>query len=122
MNHGIVKRLFEELVSPHFFLDLFSTKCPCLTSSEYENLVLSLGFDKVSAETIEHRDKWKNIDDCIDIWFSRLQKGAFDPETFDKEKLQQIKEENGDGPIVSKESYGILFMILSKPGPVALAK
>ena len=62
---------FEELASPDFFRELFSTKCLCLKSSEYETLALSLRFDKVSAEMIEHRDiMWKNIDDCIDKWFS----------------------------------------------------
>ena len=72
----------------------------------------------MSAETIEHRDMWKNIDDCIDKWFSQLHRGAFDPEMFDKDKLQQIKEEYGNGPIVLEEPYGILelFMILSKCG------
>ena len=105
-------------MSPDFFQELFSTKFLCLKSSEYEVMASSLGFVKGSAETVEHRDKWKNIDDCIDKWFSGLHRGAFDPEKFDKEKLQKMKEEYGDGPIVYEEPNGILFMILSKPDPV----
>ena len=65
MNHGLVKRLFDELVSPDFLPELFSTKCLCLRSREYEALGRSLGFVKVSAETTEHHDKWKNVDDCM---------------------------------------------------------
>ena len=121
MNHGLVKRLFDELVSPDFLPELFSTKCLCLRSREYEALGRSLGFVKVSAETTEHHDKWKNVDDCIVKWFSQLHRGAIDPETFDKKKLQQIKEEYGDGPIVSKESYRMLSMILLKPELAASA-
>ena len=71
----------------------------------------------VSAEIIEHRDGWKNIDNCIDKWYSGLHKGAFNPEKFDEEKLQQIREEYGDGPIVYEEPNRILFVILSKPEP-----
>ena len=115
VNHKTVRRLFEVLVSPDFFQVLFSTKFLCLRSSEYESLALSLGFVKMSADTIEHCDKWKSIDDCIDKWYSGLHKEAFDPEAFDKERLKQIKEEYGDGPIIYEEPNGILFMILSKP-------
>ena len=117
VHHKIVRRLFEELVSPDFFQELFGTKFLCLRSSEYESLASSLGFVKVSTEMTEHRDRWKNIDDCIDKWYSGLHKGAFNPEKFDKETLQQIKEEYGDGPIVYEESNRILLMILLKPGP-----
>ena len=109
------------LVSPDFLPELFSTKCLCLRSREYEALGRSLGFVKVSAETTEHHDKWKNVDDCIVKWFSQLHRGAIDPETFDKKKLRQIKEEYGDGPIVSKESYRMLSMILLKPELAASA-
>ena len=115
VNHKVVRRLFEELVSPDFFQDLFSTKFLCLRSSEYERLALSLGFTKVSAETVEHCDKWKNIDDCSDKWYSGLHKGAFNPGAFDEERLKQIKEEHGDGPIIYEKPNRILFMILSKP-------
>ena len=115
VNHKVVRRLFEELVSPDFFQDLFSTKFLCLRASEYEHLALSLGFTEVSAETVEHCDKWKNIDDCVDKWYSGLHKGAFNPGAFDEERLKQIKEEHGDGPIIYEKPNRILFMILSKP-------
>ena len=115
--HRIVDRIFEELVSPDFLEDLYSTKCFCLGCSEYQCLASSFGFVGVSAETIEHLYRWKNIDDCIDMWFSGLHRGAFDPEMFDKEKVQRIKEEYGDGPIICEKPSGILFMIITKPGP-----
>ena len=109
----IVNRLFEELVSPGFLEDFYSTKCYCLCRSEYE-VLSSSGFVRESAETIEIFHHWKNIDDCLDKLFSGFG-GLFDPEKFDKEKLQQIKEEYGDGPIICEKPSKILFMILSKP-------
>ena len=115
VSHEIVRRLFEELVSPDFFEDLYSTKCFCQSFSEYEALASSFRFIKESAETVKHTMKFKNVDDCIEKYFSSLHRGAFDPEKFDKQKLQEIKEEYGNGPIVYQEPDGILFMILSKP-------
>ena len=115
--HKIVERIFEELVSRDFLEDLYSTKCFCLDCSEYKCLTSSLGFVEVSAETTEHLYRWKDIDDCIDMWFSGLHTGAFDPQMFDMEKFQRIKDEYGDGPIVYEKPNRILFVIVAKPGP-----
>ena len=87
----------------------------CLNASKYETIALSMGYTIVFTKTEEHYDKWKNLDDCIDKFFSGLHKGAFDPEKFDKYKLQEIRDEFGDGPVVYEEHNGMLFMILAKP-------
>ena len=112
----VVKRIFEELVAPDFFQKLFNTKMLCLNASEYETIALSIRYTIVFTKTEEYYEQWKNLDDCIDDFFSELPSGAFDPEKFDKQKLQEIKNEFGDGPVVCEEPDGILFMILAKPG------
>lgn len=115
-NHEVVKRIFEELVSPDFFHTLFTTKLFGMTLSEYENLAVSAGFVKMCAESEHICEKWKNLDDCVYKWFSELHTGAFDPEKFDAEKMQKLKEEYGDGEIVYDEpNQSLLYMIFVKP-------
>lgn len=111
VNHEVVRRMFEELVSPHFFDELYSTR---LDGSAYEALATSVGYVKVFAESEEHWGRWENLDDCVDKWFSGLQ-GFFDPEKFDMEKFQRIKDEYGDGEVVYEKPNGMLFMILERP-------
>lgn len=115
VHHAVVKRVFEELVSQDFLHKLHFTKCDLLQGNEYEALALSLGYLTVCFEIEEHRDRWKNLDDCIDKWYSGLQ-GTFDPEKFDMEKFQRIKEEYGDGEVVYEKPNGMLFMVFAKPG------
>lgn len=114
VHHKVVKRVFEELVSLDFLDKFYSTKCDFLQGNEYEALALSLGYVRVCFEVDEYWGRWKNLDDCIDKWYSGLQ-GAFDPEKFDMEKFQRIKEEYDDGEIVYEKPNGMLFVVFAKP-------
>ena len=106
-------KLFDELVRPNFLHQMFHEKMILLNSSEYRNIATIAGFKNVSTTVKDIDLQWSSLDSYIDSMYGWFQ-GEFDPKQFDKDKLIEIKQQHGDGPVVAPEPHRRLYVILTK--------
>lgn len=111
---AIGRKLFDELVGPDFLHWMHTEVKRYLSVDDYKILASSTGFE-LSSVTTEHLYlKWRNLDHYISAmygWFG----GRFDPNQFDKDTLENLKKEYGEGPVVQTEPIRKLEVILTKP-------
>ena len=112
-NPAVGIKLFDELVRPDFLHQMFHEKMILLNCNEYRNIATSAGFKNIST-TVKSIDlQWSSLDSYIDAMYGWFQ-GEFDPKQFDKDKLDEIKQQHGDGPVVAPEPHRRLYVILTK--------
>ncbi len=106
-------KLFDELVHPNFLHQMFHEKMILLSCNEYRNIATTAGFKNIST-TVKNIDlQWSSLDSYIDSMYGWFQ-GEFDPKQFDKDKLDEIKQQHGDGPVIAPEPHRRLYVILTK--------
>ena len=57
--------------------------------------------------------EWENLDSYIESMYGWSQ-GEFDPKQFDKDALEKLRKEFGDGPVLTLEPHRRLYFILTK--------
>ena len=110
---AIGKKLFDELVRPNFLYELFHEKIILLNASEYKNLASTTGFAQITTTVKDVEMEWKNLDSYIESMYGWSQ-GEFDPKQFDKDALEKLRKEFGDGPVLTLEPHRRLYFILTK--------
>ena len=110
----IGQKLFDTLVGPNFLPWMTQEKMIFWNASEYETLASKTGFTDIAMEIIPDYPKWNSLDDYIDSMYGWWH-GEFDPTTFDKDVLAELKREHGSGPVVQSEPINILHGKIRKP-------
>ena len=110
----IGQKLFDTLVGPSFLPWMTQEKMIFWNASKYETLASNTGFTPVSMEITPDYPKWSSLDDYIDSMYGWFQ-GEFDPTTFDKDVLAELKCEHGSGSVVQSEPINTLYAKIRKP-------
>ena len=106
-------KLFDELVRPDFLHQMFHEKMILLNSNEYRNIATIAGFKEISTTVKDIDLQWDSLDSYIEAMYGWFQ-GEFDPKQFDKDKLDEIKQQHGDVPVVTPEPHKRLYVIFTK--------
>ena len=106
-------KIFTELVGPEFLAKHLAEKQMYCTADEWRKMAFDSGFASQTMEVDSFLLQWDTIDEYIEAMHGWFQ-GGFDPAKFDQEKLQQIKEEHGDGPVVQGPNKSILAIFYKR--------
>ena len=112
----IGKKLFDKLLGPNFLIWMLQEKEVYLSANDYRTLAFKSGLEITSLLTRNINMTWKNLDDYIDAMYGWFQ-GEFDPNQFDKDTLEKLKKEYGNGPVVQEQPIVQLYniIVLTKP-------
>ena len=111
---AIGKKLFDKLLGPNFLVWMLQEKEVYLSANDYETLACRTGLEISILRTRNINMGWKNLDDYIDAMHGWFQ-GEFDPSQVDKDVLEELKTEYGDGPVVQEQPIIQLYIVLIKP-------
>ena len=109
----IGKNVFDILVHPGFLHQMFNGKMSLLSESEYKSLPSISRFTQITTAVKSVDFQWDDLDSYIESMYGWFQ-GAFDPKSFDKHVLENLKEQFGDGPIHLPKPHRRLYVILKK--------
>ena len=106
-------KVFDTLVHPGFLHQMFYDKMSLLSESEYKSLPCISRFTEITTMVKSVDLEWDDLDSYIESMYGWFQ-GEFDPKSFDKNLLENLKEQFGDGPIHFPEPHRRLYVILTK--------
>ena len=106
-----------KLVRPNFLHQMFHKKMILLNSSEYRNIATTAGFQKISTSYCQRLtcNVWSSLDSYHMILCTAGSKENSTPKNSTKvAKLDEIKQQHGDGPVVGPEPHRRLYITLTK--------
>ena len=107
-------KLCTKFVGPEFVHRMLNEVMMFVSPNEYERLACATGFELKSAVVREREIKLPSLDNYIDAIYGWCG-GEFDPSIWEKDELEEIKKEHGDGPVVAEEPAKYLHVMIAKP-------